>query len=243
METGVRQKNATTQFSANFFGMYYRNQLALDGRINDVGAYIRTNVPVSWRAGLELEAGGKWGRRFSWAGSASFSKNKIKEFREYVDNWDDGSQTEIIHRNTDLAFSPSVVARAEAGWTWWEKHNEAGKGGLVSSTVVAKYVSRQFLDNTSNMNTSLAQYLVCDLRLNLSLDRWIGEHINLIFSINNLLDEKFESNGWAYRFTSDGYDPRPDDPYARLEKDSTYHLAGFFPQAGRHWMATVQWSF
>ncbi|MCC7466556.1 MAG: TonB-dependent receptor plug domain-containing protein [Saprospiraceae bacterium] len=243
LETGVRQRKETTHFSANIFGMYYRNQLALDGRINDVGAYIRTNVPVSCRAGLELEAGGKWGKRLTWAGSASFSQNKIKEFREYVDNWDDGSQAERIHRNTDLAFSPSVVARAEAGWIWWEKHNGTGKGGLFSSSMVAKYVSRQFLDNTSNLSTSLPQYLVCDLRLNLALDRWIGKQINLIFSVNNFFDERFESNGWAYRFTSVGYDPRPDDPYARLEQDNTYHLAGFFPQAGRHWMATIQWSF
>ena len=243
LETGVRHRDEMMQFSANIFGMYYRNQLALDGRINDVGAYIRTNVPVSWRAGLELEAAGKWGKRFNWAGSASFSQNKIKEFVEYVDNWDDGSQKEIIHQNTDLAFSPSVVARAETGLIWWEKHNETGKGGLFSSTLVAKYVSRQFLDNTSNRATSLPQYLVCDLRLNLALDRWIGEQINLIFSVNNFLDATFESNGWAYRFISSGYDPRPDDPYARLEQNNTYHLAGFFPQAGRHWMATVQWSF
>jgi iron complex outermembrane receptor protein len=243
LETGVRHQNENSHFSANFFGMYYRNQLALDGRINDVGAYIRTNVPESWRAGLELEAGGKWGNRLNLTGSASFSQNKIKEFREYVDNWDDGSQMEIIHRNTDLAFSPSVVARAELGWIWWDKHNETGKGGLFSSSMVAKYVSRQFLDNTSNSATTLPQYLVCDLRLNLALDHWIGEQISLIFSVNNLFNGTFESNGWAYRFTSNSYDPRPDDPYARLEQNNTYHLAGFFPQAGRHWMGTVQWSF
>jgi iron complex outermembrane receptor protein len=243
VELGVRHAEERLKLAANLYWMQYKDQLVLNGQINDVGAFIRTNVPDSRRIGLELEAEGQLGTRLAWAASASFSQNKVKEFREYVDNWDLGTQSLITHRNTDLAFSPAVVCRAEANWTWWHKHNPVGKGSSLSSTLISKYVSRQYLDNTSNVATSLPEYLVNDIRLNWNLDQFIGEKLAVIFSVNNFLDHQYESNGWSYRFASSGYDPRPDNPYARLEQGDKYHLAGFFPQAGRHWMATVQLTF
>jgi hypothetical protein len=37
--------------------MQYKDQLVLTGQINDVGAPVMTNVPESYRAGIELLAG------------------------------------------------------------------------------------------------------------------------------------------------------------------------------------------
>ena len=37
--------------------MLYKDQLVLTGKINDVGSYTRTNVPNSYRAGIEMQAG------------------------------------------------------------------------------------------------------------------------------------------------------------------------------------------
>jgi iron complex outermembrane receptor protein len=36
--------------------LYYKDQLILTGEINDVGAAIMTNVPQSYRTGIELIA-------------------------------------------------------------------------------------------------------------------------------------------------------------------------------------------
>ncbi|MBL7807610.1 MAG: TonB-dependent receptor plug domain-containing protein [Saprospiraceae bacterium] len=243
LEMGLRRKKDNGQLAMNLFWMQYLNQLVLDGRINDVGAFIRTNVPDSRRIGLELEVSEQWGSRFSWMGSASLSQNTVKEFQEYIDDWDTGTQETVVHQRTNLAFSPSAICRAEVNWVWWNRSNRVGKGSSFSSTLIGKYVSRQFLDNTSNGMASLPAYTVGDIRLNWTLDHIVGEKLALIFSVNNILDHKYESNGWVYRFISAGYDPRADDPYARLENGDKYHLAGFFPQAGRHWMATVQLSF
>ncbi|MFM8489129.1 MAG: TonB-dependent receptor domain-containing protein, partial [Bacteroidota bacterium] len=55
-EAGIRFAKEGFTLAANLFYMQYKNQLIPDGRINDVGAYIRTNVPDSYRAGVELEA-------------------------------------------------------------------------------------------------------------------------------------------------------------------------------------------
>jgi len=241
LETGIRRFGEKWTASVNFFSMQYRDQLVLNGRINDVGAYIRTNVPGSWRRGIEIEAKGQIGSLLTLAGSAAFSQNKIRSFTEYRDNWDTGEQEATVHHHSDLAFSPNLIARAEA--TFVIKPPGSSKTSEVSTTLVGKYVSPQFLDNTSNAQTSLPGYLVSDLRLNFDLAQVIGKQVSLIFSLNNLLDNKYSSNGWAYRYISAGYDARPDDAYTRLEGGNVYHQAGFFPQAGRHWMATLRVSF
>jgi len=247
LETGIRRKAENWTASANFFWMQYHDQLVLDGRINDVGAYIRTNVPDSWRAGLELEGGGQIGRLFSVAGSASFSQNKIPEFIEFRDNWDTGEQEKIVHRNSNLAFSPNMIARGEATLVLKPrkalKNSGVSKGSELSVTLVGKYVSQQFLDNTSNLQTALPGYFVSDLRLNYNLSQVIGKQASIIVSLNNILGEKYASNGWTYRYSSEGYDARPDNPYTRLEGGNVYHQAGYFPQAGRHWMATINVAF
>ncbi|MDO8367176.1 MAG: TonB-dependent receptor [Saprospiraceae bacterium] len=236
LESGLRRIGQNWTASANLFCMQYRDQLVLDGRINDVGAYIRTNVPDSWRTGIELEASGQVGPLLVLTGSAAFSRNKIRAFTEYRDNWDTGGQELIVHRNTDLAFSPDFIARGEATF----KPQRQLKASVVSATIVGKYVSQQDLDNTSNPNTALPGYLVTDLRLNYDLKQVLGKQLSLIVSLNNFLDKKYASNGWAYRYVSTGYDARPDNAYTRLEGNDVYHQAGFFPQAGRHWMATLR---
>ena len=103
-----------------------------------------------------------------------------------------------------------------------------------------KYVGQQYLDNTSNPLTALDAFGFADLRLNYDLKKVLGKQISVLFSINNLLNAQYAPNGWTYRFTSPSYDPRPDDPYTRSEGNNVYHQAGFFPQAGRFWMATLR---
>ncbi len=239
LETGVKTGAANWHVSANFFHMRYRNQLTLDGRLNDVGAYIRTNVPRSSRTGLELEASGTLFSGLMLAGNVALSKNVINEFTEFTDNWDTGGQETIIHRNTDLAFSPDIIARGEISYGILEKPNRHA----LSATLSGKYVGRQFLDNTSSDNTDLPGYFFSDIRVNYDLMNVFGKKLGVIVAINNLLDARYSSNGWTYRFISEGYDPRPDDPYSRSEGGGVYNLTGYFPQAGRNWMATLQLRF
>lgn len=238
IEAGVRGTGATWNLSANLFWMRYRDQLVLDGRINDVGAYTRTNVPDSWRAGLELEANVSLSARFNLSGSASFSRNRIKSFTEYIDDWDTGDQVAVEHFNTDLAFSPNMVVRGEASAVVWKTNVQ-----VLGLALTGKYVGRQYLDNTSNDRAALDAYFVSDLRLNYDLSGVLGRRVGFVFSLNNWLNEKYAANGWLYRYISAGYDARPDNPYTRLENGVTYHQAGFFPQAGRHWMATLRLEF
>ncbi len=239
-EGGVQYRQGGLQVSVNTFFMDYRDQLVLDGRINDVGAYIRTNVPRSYRAGVEVEGTWLLSRRFRWSLSAAISQNKVREFVEFRDNWDTGEQESVVFRNTDLAFSPPAVGRTELTWAVWQPAN---RGYRLDLSLAGKYVGRQFLDNTSNPNTVLPAYFFSDLRVNLDVERFVGQRVSLVAAVNNLFDARFVANGWVYRYISDGYDARPDDPYTRYEGNGVYHQAGFFPQAGRNIMATLVVAF
>ncbi len=238
-EAGLKWKQEKWQTTVNLFYMKYRDQLVLDGRINDVGAYIRTNVASSYRAGLELETSFQPIPALRFLGNVAVSRNKVSEFEEYLDNWDTGEQELIRHQNTDLAFSPPVVARGEIQWDIFsvvEQHH-------LAVSISGKYVGRQYLDNTSNENTTLPAYFFSDIRLNYDLNNVFGNQLSFLFACNNVLNAQFESNGWVYRYFSNGYDARPDNPYVRLEGNGVYHQAGFFPQAGRNFSGTLRLVF
>src|SRR5690606_29152380 len=101
----------------NLFGMFYKDQLILTGQINDVGSYIRSNVDKSYRIGVEFDS--KWIilPKFTWAINASISDHKIKEFREFFDEYDAAfnwiGQQENIYKNTNIAFAPKFIAGNE----------------------------------------------------------------------------------------------------------------------------------
>ncbi len=243
-ELGLRFEDKKRSFSANAYFMQYHNQLVLDGRINDVGAYIRTNVPDSYRAGLELEANSTLHSRLSVAWNLSLSRNKVKAFTEYRDNWDTGLQDVVVYKNADLAFSPNLLAWTALTGVLWRKNGQDNRGnGSVSATISGKYVGKQYLDNTGNNLAALPGYFFSDLRLNADFGFKAGQQLSLILSLNNWLDARYASNGWVYRYISAGYDARPDDPYAQLEGGAVYNLMGLFPQAGRNWVATLRIGF
>ena len=127
-----------------------------------MGAYTRTNAPQSYRLGVELQAGAKFAKWINASGNISFSKNKIKNFTEYVDDYDNGGQKENQYHNTDISFSPDVVALLQRKYYSCEK---------CEISFQSKYVGRQFLDNTSHINRSIDPYYVQNVRLSYTLKK------------------------------------------------------------------------
>ena len=89
-EAGFKTQTRRLAFSANGYWMEYRNQLVLSGKINEVGNYNRINIPVSYRRGIELEAGWLIIKPLRWNVNATISQNRVDNFTEYVDNYDSG---------------------------------------------------------------------------------------------------------------------------------------------------------
>lgn len=212
-ELGYERRSARFTAGINAYYMDYRDQLVLTGELNDVGAALRTNVAESYRAGLELMWAAQATRRLTWRANASVSSNKVRNFVEFVDDWDTGAQHVIEQGTTDLAFSPSIVAGSELTYRFWEQQGR----GQADLTFVTKYVGEQYLDNTGSADRMLDPFLVNDLRLNLGLTGGKSfQRIDINLTARNLFSELYESNGWVYSF---------------FEGDRRQSFIGLFPQA------------
>lgn len=218
IEAGYYKEFDTFYAGINAYGMFYKDQLVLTGQINDVGAYIRDNVESSSRIGLELEGAVQLTDKFSWAANITLSQNKIEEFSEFIDDYDNGGQVEEIFTDTDIAFSPNLIANSVFSFS---------KKGF-SSELITKYVSRQYLDNTQNEFRDIDEYLVSDLRLSYSLNELtFAKAITGTLQISNIADVEYETNGYTFGFVSGG------------EQRFNY----YYPQAGRNFLFQIKWEF
>ena len=195
LESGIERKNELFNYGVTFYYMYYHNQLVNTGKINDVGSYTRTNAPESYRAGVELQADAKLTNWISVLGNISFSGNKIKNFTEYVDDYDNGIQKQNNYHNTNISFSPGVVG--SAGINIIPLKN-------AEINFQSKYVGRQFLDNTSHISRSIDPYFVQNVRLSYSLLKKVFKEVDFIFQVNNVFNKKYESNGYSYNYIYGG---------------------------------------
>ena len=218
-ELGYNLKSSVFSFGANLYFMDYKNQLVLTGEINDVGSPIMVNVDESYRAGMELQAGVRFSKMFQWNGNLTLSRNKINNFTEYVDNWDTGGQEVFDLGTTDLSFSPEVVANSQLRF----EPVKAMQFSLNSS-----YVGKQYIDNTSSDRRALDAYFVNNLKADYSFSTGLFDEMTIHLLVNNLFDEKYETNAWVYSYILGG---------------ERYEMDGYFPQAGRHFMVGVDFRF
>ena len=85
----------------------------------------------------------------------------------------------------------------------------------------------------------LNDYLVNHLRFKYEWNSKYFKQAKITLQINNLLDNEYVNNAWVYRFISDGYDPRSDDPYVNADSERGYNMAGYFPQATRNYLLGI----
>ena len=218
-EAGYKLQTEKVAITANGYYMNYQNQLVLSGQLNNVGAYNRVNIPVSYRAGLELEVGARLTKQLRWNVNATFSRNKIRNFTEYLDNFDNGNQESRQYSQTDISFSPNMIAGSQLLFTP-AKRLEIG--------LLSKYVGKQYLDNTSNENRKLNPYFTNDIRIIYTVKPRFAQEIVFTLLFNNVLNELYESNGYTYAYISE----------SKVLADNAY-----YPQAGRNFLAGVRIRF
>ncbi|MEI6680548.1 MAG: TonB-dependent receptor, partial [Mariniphaga sp.] len=218
-EAGYSLGTNHISFTANAYYMFYHEQLVLTGAINDVGAPIMVNVLSSYRAGIELSAKALLASNLKWEPSVTLSRNKIKSFTEYIDDWDTWGQTAVNHSNTDLSFSPSVTANSSINYMIFKGFN---------LNLISKFISRQYIDNTENSDRQLDPYFVNNLLINYKMNPHFCKEIGFSLMISNLFNTQYESNAWVYRYSSE---------------NSMQKLDGYYPQAGINFMAGVNVKF
>jgi iron complex outermembrane recepter protein len=235
LETGFEKNFEKLSVKANLYGMYYRDQLVLNGLINDVGAFTRVNLDKSYRAGLEAVFAYQWTSSWKVYGNTTLSRNRVLDFENYVDVWDDGSQRREFFASAPIAFSPDFLA---ATGIEWRPHFSSAKQRPWVFSLDYKFVGRQFLDNTGDVLRSLDPYHFGNFRAEYEYHTQ-AMRLVLFGAVNNFMNQLFSSNGWVYAFDSEGYNPVADNPYVRALSESRFAEIGLFPQAGRHFSLGV----
>jgi iron complex outermembrane receptor protein len=205
VEIGIEKRNKKTTWSANFYYMHYTDQLVLTGKINDVGAYTRMNVPNSYRLGIEFMNTTILTSTLQLSSNVTFSRNKIKSFTEFIDNYDTGGQDAITRNNTDIAFSPNFIAAATLVYKPVKQ---------CTIELHTKWVGKQYLDNTSLQETALDAFANQDISASYEFAKKTSRSFLLTARINNISNQQYIPNGYSYAYvyggetiTANGYYP------------------------------------
>ncbi len=217
-EAGYSFRNSLFHVGANLYYMDYDNQLILTGKMSEIGEALTSNIKDSYRMGIELTAGIKITDWLQWNGNSTFSRNKVKDFTEYLDDYDNGGQQAIEHGTTRIAFSPDIIANSMFDFYWKD----------FSASFNSQYVSRQYMDNTTTKGRSIDPYFVNSLRVGYVFKPKFMKEIALDVTVNNLFNEKYETNGFTFTYFADG---------EYITENS------YFTQAGTNAMARVTFKF
>ena len=218
-ELGYSFRNNKIALNTNLFYMDYKDQLVMTGEINNVGNTIMMNVDKSYRLGLEGNIAYQANRHFALDFNFALSQNKIIDFIDYVELYDEEwnylGQSKNNLGTTDISFSPNVIAGLNLRVTPIRN---------LDIVFQEKYVGRQYIDNTTTLSRSLDPYFISNVNINYEWKQSLFKTLNFNLAINNIFNSKYCSNAWVYKAIVGGEE---------------YIEDGYFPQAGINFMFSV----
>ena len=172
-EAGVRVRAAHWSLDANAFAMEFRNEILPVGRLSYIGTPLRTNVPSSWRRGLEGELTLRPHERVQVDLAATAMRARIARFTD--------DETGISYSNTEPLLTPAFVGAARLAFN---ATRTLELGAAVRSS------SRARLTNTNDATATLPAHSVLDL----SAD-WQRGRYGVTAYLNNATDSERYGGG------------------------------------------------
>ncbi len=219
IEAGYRTQFSKFSIGLNGYAMLYKDQLINTGKLNEVGGQTRQNVPKSYRLGIEFDGRYQILSNLYWSATATLSRNKIKEFTEFIYDELDNSLLTNTYKNSNISFSPSIIASSEIGY-------EIIKNSEIA--LISKFVGKQNLDNTSANSRTLSSFFINDIRLSYNT-AFVGvKNVGISLLVNNVFSTLYESNGATYNYLYGG----------DLDRSNYY-----YPQATRNFLLSLNLKF
>ncbi len=181
-ELGFEQSFDVFSFGLNIYYMHYVNQLVLNGQINNIGEFIRTNSGKSFRRGMEFNALAKLFKTLELTGNLNLSQNENQSFKMEISS---GIQD---YGNTKTSFSPNIIANLGVRFN----PTESFSFGLSN-----QYVGKQFLDNSESLELQLKDYFLTDFNVEYRFKVQRND-VALKLLVNNLFNKKYVNNGYVY---------------------------------------------
>ena len=218
VEIGHKSRGDRWQWTSNVYWMDYTNGLLLTGAVNFEGYALRENVASSYRMGWENQLALQLSPKVSFQGNLTLSRNEIASYQKRIFNYDTGEEEKQNFRNTQIAFSPSIIGFASLDYQVLP---------ALQVSFRSKYVGKQYLDNTETEENSLAAFHTESLSINYG-----GKLKNQPFSIgllvDNIFDVDYAPNGSTFDWISGG-------------KRRNYNYV--FPMAGINYLLRLRMNF
>ena len=211
-EAGYQYTGRRWRAGATLYYMRYQDQLVQTGELSDIGEALTTNIADSYRLGAELTAGWDIASWLSLEGNAALSRNRLLDFDEYVEDWDNGV-TVLHYDDAPLAYSPEAILNG-----FLTVHF-----GGFRAVWHTNYVSRMYLDNSGNTDRSLPAYSLTNVSLGYKFKlRKVLKELDLGVDFNNLFSAHVAQSGWVYSaIYANGGHPN----------SNRYYQIGFIPVA------------
>lgn len=234
-ELGYNFANEKFTGGVNIYFMEYKNQLVATGKLTATGYTIQENIPDSYRRGIELYAGYRILKNLRADANLTLSKNKLKNYTLYTDTYDNSNdwnpveQTAIFLKKSNLTLSPQIIGMGMLTYVIPCK-SDADRTFAPSISLNAKYVGKQYMDNSSMDIAKVPAYFTMGLDIQKSFRIKGSSTMQLSLCIDNLLNRKYYSYGWIYRaMFKDGSDD--------------YVEKGVYAQATTNFIAKVAFNF
>ncbi len=224
LEAGVNLDTRQLTLQANVYAMEFTDEIALTGELSEVGLPLRRNVDDSYRRGLEVDL--EWTASPSWSLllSANLSHNRISEWTQYYDVYDQLgaliASEPILYKDVPPLLSPEAIVNLGVEWTRRESR----------FALTGRYVADAQLDNTGLDEFRLPSYTNLDLRASVNLGRWwSAANPRITLFVNNLLDSDGQyPSGYSYQFIN-----RISTGRASPGRDSLDGILFYYPLATR----------
>lgn len=222
-EGGYTFRSSRAALGINIYYMSYHDQLVPTGKISSTGYPIMTNVPESFRTGVELTGSYSPSPVVSMKMNMTVSRSRIRNFRNFffnynTDDWSEEYQFSDLG-TVDIAYSPRITGSAEL---------EVNPLKGLTLNLAGKFVGLQYFDNTMSPDRTIDPYFVSNLAAAYGIRMKKAGELTLRFMANNLLNTQYENNAYGGMWTEDG-----------TEKTWAY----YFPQAGINYTAGISLSF
>ncbi len=214
-ELGYRYTAPRLSLGVNLYYMRYKDQLVPTGLVNDGDDALNTNVPDSYRAGVELTAAWQAARWLTLAANATFSRNRIEN---YVDLLKDSPTYGQTLGDRKIAYAPDAMGAISLDF-----HHKGFEAILHT-----RCVGKQYFTNNEIEALSLDAYCVTDLNLGYTLRLKSARSVRFGVALYNLFSTEYCSNGYGYSYMYKG--ERCDDAF-------------YFPQAPLNVLANVTVKF
>ena len=206
-EIGITYNTPDLIVKGNLYYMDFSNEIVPLGGRNSDGEPIKANTDKTIHSGVELSARYIPSGFFKIDGNLSWSNNYYKK---YIQQNYEGTTTDLS--GNSIPGFPDLIGNLRLSGYWKN----------MSSSLILKYVGKQYLDNTQNEDRVLGPWTRLDFALDYRLKALsFFPEIRFLFKVFNLLDSKYETAGYF-------------DPWLGI--------AWIYPAANRHYYFAVSFN-